>query len=154
MSSEPLDISGHDIRKHFDHLDWRTFRFIRPQRGKEITVLHENNIMFPNASVMGFRLMTLFGGTAVGIHMHEREKHYEKRNDSGVAHIIYFQGQGSRLRILKDRGEELIIRPRTPHGIIVTEGFVEIRVIGSSNDPNDILWQNGYDELVKHIPAA
>jgi len=159
MSTEPLDISGHDIRKHFDHLDWRKFKFIRPAVGKEITLLHESDVMFPNTEVMGIRLMTLAADTAVGFHMHEREKFYEKRNESGFAQIVYFPKRGyangkPHVRILKERGDELVIPPRTPHGIIVIQGFVEIRVIGSSKNPADIIWQDGYDELLKHQPAA
>lgn len=139
-----------------DHLDrWgsQEVTFVRPTAGNGLTIL--NTIATtdsPASCVMSIRKLTVSRSTAIPFHVHpKREKIYiYLSKDSYTSVLVKIEG-AMQTFALHHPLDHLVIPPGCPHAIVhaaVSDG--EILVITSSNDPDDIAWEDGIEELLKN----
>ncbi|MBI2622976.1 MAG: cupin domain-containing protein [Candidatus Liptonbacteria bacterium] len=123
--------------------------FIKPSVGKELFLLHaESPTGRPVLSVMAVRLMTLSKNCVVPVHLHRyKEKLYVQQE--GALQVLVFIG-GNPFWFMIQQGEELVIPPRHPHAVACFDKSSTTRIIASSQDGDDIMWEPSADKLIQH----
>lgn len=123
--------------------------FIKPALGKEL----KKPNMGCDPNVMAVRIMTLPNHTVIPFHMHEgKEKIYRYLGNGTL--VVTVINCGIKEFRLKRPGQMLVVPAGCPHFLRYFsrkyEPCCRVVVISSSQNGNDIMWEDATDQLIKN----
>lgn len=145
------------LPKILDHLTERTLRdttFLRPIKGKNITVRHMPEAeSSQKTQIFSVRELRFPMNTVIPVHVHQRKEKLYWNLQGGHVQILIFDPQKPREKperhALVRGGEAVVVQAGRPHAIIYTVGGeCTLRVITAPQDDADIEWEKDIDTLL------
>ncbi len=129
----------------------KEFKFVQPAVGEGIKkIFTDDTPTSPKSEVFAIRELTLGTEDIIPFHAHSgKEKMYICQSRECRIQIIILQHGEFTFYELKRKDDTVIIPPGCPHAVICDSfGTSEIRVITTSQDASDIIWEEATDQLI------
>ena len=139
------------VMDHFFGMEKLDVTFVQPTvENGLLTAYHEIGSAKSSISIM---IMRLPSNTVVPFQVRKKGEIIYIAKGPGICGVIEFiGGQGRRYNMVA--GNQLTIQPGCPHSMAYFpdhgKSTCEVLVISSLQDPKDIQWEDGVDELVKN----